>query len=134
MQLVDRIGDGLLDGFRLQALTCDDIRDRLGIGSGLEDTALQLEVAAELGGVYQVSVMAECHTALDMIYDDRLRIDTISDTGSRITYMSAGNLTLSETVELILRHRFTDETELTVKTEYTLIIDDDTGRFLSSVL
>ena len=134
MELSDGIGHGLLDGFCLQTLTRDNIRDRLGIGGRLEDTALQLEVATELGGVYQVSVMAECHTALHMIYDNRLRIDTVCDTGSRITYMSAGNLALAETVELILRHRFTDETELTVKTEHTLVVYDDTCRFLASVL
>ena len=134
MQLPDRIGHRLFDRLRLQALTCDDIRDRLGIRGGLEDTAIQLEVTAKLGGIDQISVMAECHTALHMIYDDRLCIDTVCDAGGGVTHVTTGHLSVAQTVELILRHRLADETELTIETEDTLIVYDDTGRFLSSVL
>ena len=134
VQLLYRIGHRLFDRLRLQTLTRDDIRDRLGIRGGLEDTALQLEVTAKLCGIDQISVMTECHTALHMIYDDRLRIDTVCDAGGGVTHVTAGHLSVAQTVELILRHRLADETELTIETEDTLVVYDDTGRFLTTVL
>ena len=134
VQLLYRIGHRLFDRLRLQTLTRDDIRDRLGIRGGLEDTALQLEVTAKLCGIDQISVMTECHTALHMIYDDRLRIDTVCDAGGGVTHVTAGHLSVAQTVELILRHRLADETELTIETEDTLVVYDDTGRFLATVL
>ena len=78
--------------------------------------------------------MTECHTALHMIYDDRLRIDTVCDAGGGVTHVTAGHLSVAQTVELILRHRLADETELTIETEDTLVVYDDTGRFLATVL
>ena len=134
VQLLYRIGHRLFDRLRLQTLTRDDIRDRLGIRGGLEDTALQLEVTAKLCGIDQISVMTECHTALHMIYDDRLGIDTVCDAGGGVTYVTTGHLSVTQTIQLILCHRLADETELTIETEDTLVIYDDTGRFLSAVL
>ena len=69
-----------------------------------------------------------------MIYDDRLRIDTVCDAGGGVTHVTTGDLTVTQTIELILRHRLADETEFTIKTEDTLVVYDDTGRFLASVL
>ena len=56
-QPIHGLTQGVLDGGGLQALLGDDVGDDLRVAGGVEDGAVQLQLAAQLEGVAQVAVV-----------------------------------------------------------------------------
>ena len=62
-QHIHRLADGGLDAAHAQAVAGDQVADHLGIGGAVEDGTFIFQLAAQLDGVGQVAVVAQCHGA-----------------------------------------------------------------------
>ena len=74
LEHIHGVGHGSLHARAAQTGAHDRIGDDLGIGSGVEKTALFFQRAAQFPGVGEVAVVGKCHASLVMVDEQRLNV------------------------------------------------------------
>ena len=95
--------------------------------------AVELEPAAQIGGVDQVAVVGDADAAVGVLDGERLRVAQARAAGGRVTDVTDGEVA-GQLLELAARERVGDEALLLPLVEAVTVGRDDAGRFLPAML
>ena len=134
MQDVHRGQNRFLDAAVAQTLAHDHVGNHLGIRGGVENGALLLELASQLEGVGQVSVVRESHAALVMIDQKRLDISDIVRAGGRVTDVPHRDVSVSQRMQTLTRKDLAYKADIPAGDQHTVIVQNNAGALLTAVL
>ncbi len=100
----------------------------------MENTSLVLQLCPQLIGIHQISVVAKRHAALCVTYHHRLRIGAVGDTACRIANVSNGNLTFSQSLQVILMKYLMHKAKVTMITEHAVLVHGNACCLLTAML
>src|SRR5437660_11166848 len=109
------------------------MNDDFGVAVGLEDRAAMLELAAPLGSVGQVAVVAECDLALVAIDHDGLRVKQRFVAGGGVARVADGQTARESREDAGLENLF-NFAHGTVHVKLSAVAGDDAGGFLAAML
>src|SRR6266576_2446693 len=129
--LIERIAKSTGKIARLR--TRDEMDDDFGVAVGLENGTAMLELAAPLGGVSKVAVMAEGDFALVAVDHDGLRVEQGLVAGGGVTRVADG-----EAARKLCEHarleNFFDFAHRAVQMQVRAVAGDDASGFLAAML
>ena len=131
---VHRRGHGLFDAAAAQPLPDDDVGDHLGIGGGVKNGALLLQLAPKLQGIGEVPVMGERHAALPVVDEKGLDVPAVVGAGRCVADVPDRDPAAPERAELLLREDLAHEPDVTARRKDAVIVHHDARAFLSPVL
>ena len=117
-----------------KSLFCDEISYYLRIAGRMENRSRHLEFFSEIVGIGKISVVSDRNSALAVIYFYRLTVVAVCCSRRAVTHVSDSYLTLRQTCHDVLCKDFVDESQILVRTENSVIVDDYAATLLSSVL
>ena len=100
----------------------------------MEDSAVELELAAKLIGVAEVSVVGKSHLALLMVDLDGLAVRSAVAAGRAVARMGDSHGALRELQQIVARKDFVDKSDILARSEHSVVVDDYAAALLSSVL
>ena len=127
-------GDGGLDGGGLEPGAGDGVGDDLGVAGGVEDGAGELQPLPELGGVGEVSVVAQGHGALHMVDDHGLGVGAALPAGGGVAHMAHGDAAGAQALQDLRGEYLADQSHVLVAGDDAVVVDGDAGALLAPVL
>ncbi len=112
----------------------DEVDNRLGIRSGLENRALPDQLPPQSPRIGQVAVMRERKTAAGKIGKHRLDIAPAWAAGGRIAHMADGICAAQIFRMAVLAENIANQAEVALGHELPAIETDDSGGFLTPML
>src|SRR5438309_3697335 len=109
------------------------MHDDFGVAVGLEDGAAMLELAAPLGGVGEVAIVAECDLTLVAVDHDRLSIKQSFVAGSGVARVTDGQTARELRKHTRLENLF-DFAHRAVNVQLLAVTGNDARRFLAAML
>ena len=111
----------------------EKMNDDFGVAVGLKDRAAMFELAAPLGGVGEVAVVAERDFALVAVDHDRLRVEQRFVSGGGVARVADGEIA-GKICEDRRGEDFFDFAHGAVEMELGAVAGDDAGGFLAAML
>ena len=134
VELVHGAAHGGLDARRRQALLRDRVGDHLGVRRRVEDRALQLQRAAQLGGVHDIAVVCERHAALDVVHDHGLAVRAGLRAEGAVTRVADGDAALAEVLQHLRGEHVLHQTDVLVIGDHAVVVHGDAAALLAAVL
>ena len=134
LQPVHGLTQRILNGGGFQTFLGDDVGDDLRVAGGVEDGAVQLQLAAQLEGVAQVAVVGQRQLALLVVDLDGLAVVSVVGAGSAVAHMTHRHGAIGEVVHDVLGEHIADEPQILVGVKESVVTDHDAAALLPSVL
>ncbi len=112
----------------------NQVHEHLGIGIGMEDRAFVLQFAAQRQAVRQIAVVTQCHVAVVEAEDERLDVVDAAGTGSGIAHMADRPVSLQTFDFAFVAEHLGQQTRAAMTDEMTVIVGDNAGAFLTTML
>ena len=100
----------------------------------MEDSAVELELAAKLIGIAEVSVVGKSHLALLMVDLDGLAVRSAVAAGRAVARMGDSHPALRELHQIVARKDFVDNAHILARGKHAVVVDDYAAALLPSVL
>ena len=100
----------------------------------MEDSAVELELAAKLIGVAEISVVGECQFALLVIDLNGLAVCSAVVARGAVARMSDSHGALRELQQIVARKDFVDNAHILARGKHAVVVDDYAAALLTSVL
>ena len=118
-----------------QTVLGQQITDDLGVRGAVEDGTAHLQLAAQLGSVDQVAVVADGHGALAVVQDHGLGVGAAALACGGITHMAGGHLgVMGQIFQHALGKDFAHKTQVAVAGQHAVHVQGDAAAFLAAVL
>ena len=135
LNVIHRAADSHLDIGGQQTVLGQQVGNYLGIGGAVEDRTAHFQLAAQLGGVDQIAVVADSHGTLAVMQNHRLRVGPAALTGGGIAHMAGGHLgTLGQLLQNALGENLADKAQIAVAGKHAVHIQGDAAALLPAVL
>lgn len=132
--LVEDLAERLLCIGSGQSFFGDEISYYLRIASGMEDSSRHLEFLSQIVSVAEIAVVSDSYSALAVIYLDRLTVVAVGGAGGAVTHVSYRYLALRKFAYNFFGEYFVDESQILMRTEKSVVVDDYAATLLTSVL
>ena len=100
----------------------------------MEDSAAELELAAQFIGVAEVSVVGKSHLALLVVDLDGLAVRSAVAAGRAVARVGDSHPALRELHQVVAREDFVDKSDILARSEHSVVVDDYTAALLPTVL
>ena len=133
-ELVHRGEHRLFDGTGPDALAGDHVGDDFGIRGRVEDAALVFKLGSQLRRVDEVAVVRKRHVAFEVVDDDGLRVLSSARARRAVAHVPDRHVAEPEFVEYVGRENIVNETDVFIRIEHAVVVDDDARGLLPAVL
>ena len=135
LNFIHRAADSHLDIRGQQTVLGQQVGNDLGVGGAVEDRTAHLQLAAQLGGVDQIAVVADSHGTLAVMQDHRLCVGPAALTGGGVAHMAGSHLgTVRQLLQHALGENLADKAQIAVAGKHTVHIQGDAAALLPAVL
>ena len=133
--LLHRAADSCFNIRADQAVLGQQIADDLGVRSAVEDRTVHFQLVAQLGGIGQVAVVADGHSALAVVQNHGLGVGAGALAAGGIAHMAGGHLGILRQVSQHARGKYlADQAKIAVAGQHTVHVQGNAAAFLAAVL
>ena len=135
LDVIHRAADGHLNVGGQQAVLGQQIGNDLSVGRAVKDGTAHLQLAAQLGGVDQVAVVADSHRTFAVMQNHRLRVGPAALACRGIAHVAGCHLGAARQIlQHALGEHLAHQPQIAVAGKHTVHIQGDAAAFLPAVL
>ena len=100
----------------------------------MENRAAELKLFSQLIGVNKVAVVGKSHVTLDVINNYRLSVEPVACSRRAVSCVGYRHIALAETRKRLSVQNLADKADILISVKNSVIVDNDSAAFLTSVL